>query len=180
MSKQGPDGRGPTLAQLVEGNPLAQRFVDGFKWPDPNATRSEVAQFELGHAATAKNERAAREQKATPPPFDCPDCHHKHQGAALAFICIGCPCPRTALEKTDTLTHSARYCAPYAVERREAAVNLALVAGVVGVCVDEECDLSGGYAHAGPCEACDCPLRHARAECPQSTPLRDPHAAEAR
>jgi len=23
----------------------------------------------------------------------CPECGHTHQGAALAYICIGCPCP---------------------------------------------------------------------------------------
>lgn len=33
------------------------------------------------------------------------------------------------------------------------------------VCIDDECDLSGGFAHVGPCEPCGCPLRHAIAEC---------------
>jgi hypothetical protein len=34
------------------------------------------------------------------------------------------------------------------------------------VCVDEDCTLSGGYAHVGPCESCGCPLEHAIEECP--------------
>jgi hypothetical protein len=37
---------------------------------------------------------------------------------------------------------------------------------VGSVCIDEDCDLSGGYAHVGPCEPCGCGLRHAVAECP--------------
>ncbi len=28
-----------------------------------------------------------------PQPAPCPECGHQHQGASLAFICIGCPCP---------------------------------------------------------------------------------------
>lgn len=35
------------------------------------------------------------------------------------------------------------------------------------VCVDPQCDLSGGYAHIGPCEPCECGMRHAVAECPK-------------
>lgn len=35
------------------------------------------------------------------------------------------------------------------------------------VCIDEECELSGGAAHAGPCEPCACPLEHAVEECPE-------------
>lgn len=23
----------------------------------------------------------------------CSECHHEHQGASLAYICVGCPCP---------------------------------------------------------------------------------------
>lgn len=33
------------------------------------------------------------------------------------------------------------------------------------VCCDEDCALSGGEAHAGDCEPCDCGLLHAREEC---------------
>lgn len=33
------------------------------------------------------------------------------------------------------------------------------------VCVDEDCNLSGGYAHIGPCEACQCGSDYAVAEC---------------
>ena len=33
-------------------------------------------------------------------------------------------------------------------------------------CIDEECSLSGGYAHVGPCEPCTCGMEHAIAECP--------------
>ncbi len=36
------------------------------------------------------------------------------------------------------------------------------------VCQDEECDLSGGYAHVGWCEPCECGKRHAIAECPNA------------
>jgi hypothetical protein len=36
------------------------------------------------------------------------------------------------------------------------------------VCIDEDCNLSGGHAHAGPCEPCGCPLRHAIVECPET------------
>lgn len=34
------------------------------------------------------------------------------------------------------------------------------------VCCDPDCDLSGGYAHAGPCEPCSCGKEHAIVECP--------------
>ena len=27
--------------------------------------------------------------------FACPDCGHRHQGVAYAYICIGCRCERT-------------------------------------------------------------------------------------
>jgi hypothetical protein len=33
-------------------------------------------------------------------------------------------------------------------------------------CIDPDCDLSGGYAHVGPCEPCSCPMHHASWECP--------------
>lgn len=33
------------------------------------------------------------------------------------------------------------------------------------LCADDDCDLSGGYAHIGPCEVCKCPLKHAIEEC---------------
>lgn len=35
------------------------------------------------------------------------------------------------------------------------------------VCLDLECNLSGGMAHIGPCDPCGCPKRHAIAECPK-------------
>jgi hypothetical protein len=35
------------------------------------------------------------------------------------------------------------------------------------VCIDEDCQLSGGYAHIGPCESCSCGAEHAIEECPQ-------------
>ena len=34
------------------------------------------------------------------------------------------------------------------------------------VCVDEDCELSGGFAHIGPCEPCGCGHEHAIEECP--------------
>lgn len=37
------------------------------------------------------------------------------------------------------------------------------------VCVDVDCNLSGGFAHVGPCEPCDCPDEHAKAECPNGS-----------
>jgi hypothetical protein len=33
-------------------------------------------------------------------------------------------------------------------------------------CVDDDCDLSGGWAHVGPCDPCTCGEEHAIAECP--------------
>jgi hypothetical protein len=36
------------------------------------------------------------------------------------------------------------------------------------VCTDEECSLSGGYAHIGPCEPCKCGMEHAIDECPNT------------
>jgi len=38
------------------------------------------------------------------------------------------------------------------------------------VCTDEECSLSGGYAHIGPCEKCRCKMEHAIDECPNNHP----------
>lgn len=38
------------------------------------------------------------------------------------------------------------------------------------VCADEDCDLSGGNAHVGPCDPCGCPARHAVRECPERMP----------
>lgn len=35
------------------------------------------------------------------------------------------------------------------------------------VCIDEDCGLSGGRAHVGPCEKCPCPMEHAVEECPE-------------
>jgi hypothetical protein len=52
------------------------------------------------------------------------------------------------------------HCTPRIVALRRAASS---------VCADAECDLSGGYAHAGPCETCKCGLKHAIAECPESS-----------
>lgn len=34
------------------------------------------------------------------------------------------------------------------------------------LCTDPYCDLSGGYAHVGPCEPCGCGAEHAIDECP--------------
>ena len=53
---------------------------------------------------------------------------------------------------------SDEYCTAEIVKIREEASSY---------CIDEDCDLSGGYAHAGPCEACECGRRHAIAECPE-------------
>ncbi len=39
-------------------------------------------------------------------------------------------------------------------------------------CIDPECELSGGFAHIGPCEPCEpcsCPMLHASWECPLRT-----------
>lgn len=35
------------------------------------------------------------------------------------------------------------------------------------LCIDDDCDLSGGLAHVGECEPCTCGHRHAIAECPE-------------
>lgn len=51
---------------------------------------------------------------------------------------------------------AADYTEPWQIELRERSA----------CCVDEECDLSGGFAHAGECEPCSCPARHAQRECP--------------
>lgn len=40
------------------------------------------------------------------------------------------------------------------------------------VCVDDDCGLSGGMAHAGPCEKCGCSDEHAIAECPSLREMR--------
>ncbi len=40
----------------------------------------------------------------------------------------------------------------------------------VSVCIDLDCDLSGGYAHVGPCEPCGCGQRHAIEECVTAQP----------
>ncbi len=53
---------------------------------------------------------------------------------------------------------SADYCQPFMLHLRFQANSL---------CCDNECWLSGGYAHAGPCEDCGCGDEHAIAECPK-------------
>jgi hypothetical protein len=47
------------------------------------------------------------------------------------------------------------------------AVSLRQALGAT-LCKDEKCTLSGGYAHAGPCIPCKCPLKHAISECPET------------
>ena len=54
---------------------------------------------------------------------------------------------------------SADYCQPFMVHMRQQKG--------CAVCIDPDCNLSGGYAHAGPCEPCGCPDEHAIAECPK-------------
>ena len=54
--------------------------------------------------------------------------------------------------------HRQDYCAPWQVALRDAPGE--------GLCSDEDCDLSGGYAHVGECMPCDCGKRHAIDECP--------------
>lgn len=54
--------------------------------------------------------------------------------------------------------HRDTFCRPEHVAMRNAPG--------AAVCVDEECDLSGGYAHVGPCEPCACGKQHAIDECP--------------
>jgi hypothetical protein len=36
------------------------------------------------------------------------------------------------------------------------------------LCSDPDCELSGGWAHVGPCEPCSCGAEHAVAECPEA------------
>lgn len=58
------------------------------------------------------------------------------------------------------LTHiNDPYCTPEMVRLRTQRC--------ASVCIDEECNLSGGYAHVGPCEPCTCGMEHAIAECPK-------------
>jgi hypothetical protein len=52
----------------------------------------------------------------------------------------------------------ADYCQPFMVHMRNKAGS---------VCIDPECNLSGRYAHAGPCEDCGCGDEHAIWECPK-------------
>jgi hypothetical protein len=49
-------------------------------WPSPDASHAEITTF----LTTAS---------MPPPPFVCAACGHNHAGAALAGICVGCPCP---------------------------------------------------------------------------------------
>lgn len=63
-------------------------------------------------------------------------------------------------------TRDEDYLDPGVVKKREAPG--------ASVCIDDECDLSGGYAHIGPCEACGCGKRHAIEECPATRPPTDP------
>jgi len=46
---------------------------------------------------------------------------------------------------------------------------VALRRKVRNICNDEDCALSGGDAHAGPCEPCGCGLEHAALECHVAT-----------
>lgn len=69
---------------------------------------------------------------------------------------------RVQLKLMDLGKDPGPYCQPEMVAAREAPAAL--------VCVDEECDLSGGFAHVGPCEPCGCELRHAVEECPDARP----------
>jgi hypothetical protein len=62
------------------------------------------------------------------------------------------PSPRMPREIEDP------YCQPWVVALRKAPH--------ASVCIDDECELSGSYAHVGPCEPCGCPLLHAVDECP--------------
>lgn len=62
------------------------------------------------------------------------------------------------LRPRDRRGPAADYATPEMVTRRNSMQE--------SVCVDPECDLSGGYAHVGPCEPCDCGKRHAIGECP--------------
>lgn len=49
------------------------------------------------------------------------------------------------------------YCAPEQIALRDRSG--------ASVCIDLDCDLSGGMAHVGPCEPCCCGKRHAIEEC---------------
>jgi len=62
------------------------------------------------------------------------------------------------LRPRDRRGPAADYATPEMVARRNSMET--------SVCVDFECDLSGGYAHVGPCEPCECGKRHAIEECP--------------
>jgi hypothetical protein len=55
------------------------------------------------------------------------------------------------------VTWEELYAMPAMLEARRRRVLL---------CLDPCCDLSGGYAHVGPCEPCGCGAEHAVAECP--------------
>lgn len=55
---------------------------------------------------------------------------------------------------------SSFWCPDWVVEMR--------LAPGASVCVDEACELSGGFAHVGECEPCSCGYEHAIAECPAS------------
>lgn len=61
-------------------------------------------------------------------------------------------------ERPNDDGHLRAYCTPEMVKMREEAFSL---------CADNDCDLSGGYAHAGDCEVCSCGKRHALLECPE-------------
>jgi hypothetical protein len=62
-------------------------------------------------------------------------------------------------------TFSKLYCQDWQLTQRYSG-GIGLVGGALELCSDPNCDLSGGYAHAGPCEPCGCPARHAVQECP--------------
>ena len=49
---------------------------------------------------------------------------------------------------------------------------VALREAATSVCVDLDCELSGYFAHAGPCEPCSCGMNHAIAECPGPRPVQ--------
>ena len=56
---------------------------------------------------------------------------------------------------------------PYAAHCQPWVVALRTAPGA-SLCADDECGLSGGYAHVGPCEPCACPQCHAVEECPDT------------
>lgn len=78
----------------------------------------------------------------------CPDLTSR--GATLRMIA------ETATEAV--LISDEHHARPEVVFRRQAPG--------ASCCIDPDCDLSGGYAHVGPCEPCSCPMRHAAWECP--------------